>query len=99
MEVENGLQLSSLNSAAPRRNDSDISINNMTTNSQQIVEDETENNLNELTDDEKTGTESLTNMQENGANETEQRENSCEQSLGHDSVRSKESVIDFQGKH
>ena len=98
MEVENGLQLSSLNSAAPR-NGSDISINNITTNSQQIIEDETENNLNELTDDEKMKTKSLINMQENGANETESRESSCEQSLGHDSVGSKESEIDFQGKH
>ena len=51
-----------------------------------------------MTDDEKMETD-LINMQENGANETESKESSWEQSLGHDSVGSKESVIDFQGKH
>ena len=51
MDVIDVSQYTSLSPEAPRRNGSDISINSMQTNLQQIIEEETKNNLNEFTDE------------------------------------------------
>ena len=99
MDVENGSRLSSLKSEASRRNDSDVSIHSIPTNLQRIAQEKIGNSLNELTDEEKTETVSMINIEENKANETESKEGSCEESLKNGSLGSKESEIDFQGKY